>query len=166
MIQVVNENDDLIGHVERSEIDYKTQIYRISAIWIKNSQGQILLAQRTLSKDKDPGMWGPAVVGTLDEGETYEGNAYKEAEEELGITGEKLVKMRKVFVDETRRCFCQWYSLVLDKSEGEFVLQLEEVERVAWVDLDWLRNDLKTNPSKYVPSMPFVIKTNEPSGTH
>lgn len=78
-IQIVDENDKFVSNKERSEVDYKSDIYRVSALWLTNSKGQTLLAKRAMVKDKDPGKWGPAVAGTIDEGETYDENIYKEA---------------------------------------------------------------------------------------
>lgn len=65
-IIIVNENDEIIGHKARGTLE-QLDIYRVSALWIKNSQGDILLAQRKFTKKHDPGKWGPAVAGTNDE---------------------------------------------------------------------------------------------------
>lgn len=73
-IQIVDDQDQFIGLKERNEVDYKSDIYRVSALWLTNSKGQTLLAKRAAVKDKDPGKWGPAVAGTIDEGETYDEN--------------------------------------------------------------------------------------------
>ena len=86
MYQIVNENDEIIDYKPRNEIDYKKDYYRIGCLWLTNSKGEVLLAQRLLTKDKDPGMWGPSAAGTLEKGESYESNIYKEAEEELGLS--------------------------------------------------------------------------------
>ena len=51
----------------------------------------MLIAPRVLTNDKDPGKWGPAAGGTLEISETYESNAYKEAEEEIGLTGVEFI---------------------------------------------------------------------------
>ncbi|MFA6422790.1 MAG: NUDIX domain-containing protein, partial [Candidatus Buchananbacteria bacterium] len=83
-IIIVNENDEAIGHKERNELDF-SDIYRVSGLWITNLKGEILLAQRAFTKNHDPGKWGPAAAGTVEEGEDYETNILKEAEEELGL---------------------------------------------------------------------------------
>ncbi len=157
-IQIVDDQDNLIGHVERSKIDYSKDIYRITAVWVTNSAGQVLMAQRTLTKDKDPGMWGPAVAGTMDEGETYEENVYKELEEEIGISSVELQKGPYVKYETPRMCFCQWYLLTIDKLASDFKIQEEEVEQVAWMDPADLVADQKANPKKYTPSMAKIIK--------
>ena len=82
LITIVNLDDEIIGYKPRSEITSQ-DVYRVSALWIENSKGEILLAQRGFMKRNNPGKWGPAVAGTIDKGESYEENMYKEAEEEL-----------------------------------------------------------------------------------
>ena len=159
LIQVVDRDDNLIGHVARDEFDYATQIYRITALWLTNSQGQVLLAQRKLTKDKDPGKWGPAAAGTMDEGETYDENIRKETEEEIGVTDIEFVKGPKVYFESPRMCWAQWYEATLNLSADEFVIQEDEVEKVEWMDPEWLKNDFEQNPDKYVPSMKYVIET-------
>ena len=91
-IIIVDEDDNIIGSKERNSI-VSGDIYRVSALLIENSKGEILLAQRALTKKHDPGKWGPPVAGTVEEGETYESNIVKEAEEELGLKNIQIIKM-------------------------------------------------------------------------
>lgn len=83
-IVIVDDKDNIICYKNRSEVRQE-DIYRVSALWIINTKGEILLAKRALTKAHDPGKWGPAVAGTVEEGETYKTNIIKEAEEELGL---------------------------------------------------------------------------------
>lgn len=156
-IQIVNDDDELIGTKERSEIDYATDIYRVSALWLSNSQGQVLIAKRAMTKDKDPGKWGPAVAGTNDEGESYDDNIYKEAEEEIGLTGITFNKDKKIRSTSPRNSFTQWYKAVVDKDISEFTRQVEEVDELAWIDIVTLRQQLIDEPNKYLPAMPQIV---------
>lgn len=158
LYQVVDEDDKIIDYKKREEIDYAHDIYRIGALWLTNSKGQILIAQRKLNKDKDPGKWGPAAAGTLEKGETYKSNIYKEAEEEIGLIGVKFKLGPKQYFHHPRAAHCQWFFASADIRPVEFKLQEEEVEKVAWVNREWLEEDLNKNPDKYVPSMPDILK--------
>ena len=158
LYQVVNNYDEVIGHKLREDIDFVKDIYRIAALWLTNSQGQVLIAQRLLTKDKDPGKWGPAAAGTLEEGETYETNIYKEAEEEIGLTGVTFEQGPKQRFTEPRQAFCQWFTGKIDKPANKFVPQANEVEQVKWIDLQDLVEDVKNSPGDYVPSMPSILE--------
>lgn len=157
MMQIVDAEDNLIGHKKRNEVDYDNEIYRSSALWIVNNKGEALLAQRKLTKDRDPGMWGPSVAGTVEEGETYESNAYKEAEEEVGLTGYNLKKIDKVKIDDARHQFMQWYIVEVNEPAEFFTPQPEEVEQVVWVNLQELHDDVQKNPQKYIPYMQLCL---------
>lgn len=157
LCQIVDDQDNIIGAKLRSEIDYARDCYRVSGLWLTNSVGRILIAQRLMTKDKDPGKWGPAVAGTLEVGETYESNIYKEAKEEIGLTGYTFTLGPKMRFDNPRRCFTQWFKVVCDKSEDEFTPQPTEVECVRWIVKEDLVQDVKANPDKYVASMSRVL---------
>lgn len=161
LCQIVNENDEIIGYKPRNEINFKKDYYRIGCLWLTNPKGEVLLAQRLLSKDKDPGKWGPSAAGTLEQGETYEANIYKEAEEELGLTGIEFTKVAKLKLEEPRKAFLQLYKGVCDWPAEKFTPQPEEVERVSWFKINELRKDILKSPEKYVPSIKILLETSE-----
>lgn len=157
LYQIVDSDDSIIGYKLRHKIDHAHDRYRTAALWLTNSRGDILIAQRALTKDKDPGKWGPAAAGTLEKGETYESNAYKEAEEELGLTGVAFVMGPKFKLEEPRKAYCQWFMGTCDKAESEFVPQPDEVARVKWITATELLQDVKAKSDTYVPSMPLLL---------
>ncbi len=158
-IQVVNEDDQVIGHKSRSEVDSAGDTYRVSALWVTNKKGDVLIAQRKLTKKHCPGKWGPAVAGTVDEGETYESNIYKEAEEEIGLRDVKFELGRKRRRYKPHSHFTQWFLVTLDRDINDFKLCEDEVEKLAWIPKKELQEDIDKNPEKYLPSMPEIVKT-------
>jgi len=156
---IVDENDQPIGLKLRDQLDFKKDIYRVSALWLTNSRGQVLIAQRSLQKKNNPGKWGPAVAGTVEEDETYESNIEKECEEEIGLTGVELVLSHKFKMpdDAPRRYFCQYFTATVDRPAESFVLQPEEVDAVKWVEPGGLRTDIDKHPDKYVNGVKRVV---------
>jgi isopentenyldiphosphate isomerase len=61
---IVDENEKVIGAKERDQI-LPTDIQQITGLWLTNSKGEVLLAQRQITKKNDPGKWGPAAAGTV-----------------------------------------------------------------------------------------------------
>ncbi len=154
-IVLVNECDEVIGSRERAAL-LSSDIHRASNLWLTNSQGDILLAQRVPTKKMHPGKWGPAVTGTVDEGEDYDTTILKEIGEEIGLTlmlkdltrGPKL----RVMVPGDDH-FVQWYTYVCDTPAEGFQLQCEEVAQVAWVSREQLVDEFAAHPENYVPAM-------------
>jgi isopentenyldiphosphate isomerase len=157
-IVIVDDQNKVIGAKPRDEVDYDQDIYRSTGIWITNSDGQILIAQRKLTKEKDPGKWGPAAAGTVDEGETYESNARKELSEEIGLRDVELTVGPQHFVTVPRRQFVQWFVGQADVTLDQLTLQPEEVEAAQWIEPAQLVADVQSNPDKYVGSMAIALE--------
>lgn len=156
-IIIVDKNDKTIAHKERESLK-QSDIYRVSALWITNRKGEILLARRALSKSHSPGKWGPAVAGTVEEGETYYSNIIKEAKEELGLENIKPKAGPKIRVAKNYNYFCQWYLLEIDKPADEFEIQKSEVEELKWISEGQLLKQIQTNPDNFVEAMKEWIK--------
>ncbi len=148
-IPIVNEQDEVIGYEEREKRDPK-QICRVAALWLTDSKGNILLAQRAFNKKLSPGLWGPAVAGTVEEGETYESNIIKEAEEEIGLVGLKIVLGPKIRRSTKHEAFVQWFTAVVDH-DYPFLKRDEEVEEIRWFTKNEILSLLEQKPEMFLP---------------
>lgn len=152
-IVVVDEEDNFIANKPRDLVDKEKLRYRVSVLWIKNSKGEILLAKRAYTKSHYPGRWGPAVAGTVDEGESYEKNIIKEAEEELGLTNIKIKEGPKVKISGKYNHFTQWFIGHLNKPADYFKIQEEEVAEVKWFSKEEFKTIAKEHPEMLVKSL-------------
>lgn len=150
---IVNENDEIIGSKERGTLD-RGDIYRVSSLIIMNDKNEILIAKRAMSKKQNPGLWGPAVAGTIEEGEDYYSNIIKESEEELGLSGIKPIIGPKSRIKAGHNYFNQRYFLRLNRSISEFKINRAEVSEIKWVAMDTLFKEIKENPGNFTPSVP------------
>ena len=158
-IAIVDNQDSPIGSKSRTDIDVE-DIYRVSALWLTDTEtNKVLIAQRKLTKKNDPGKWSTAAAGTVEVGETYEGNMAKEIAEELGIKSLELAKGPKQFIEDARnKFFCQWFLASVNASEIELILQEDEVEAVQWVSEEWLKEDVNRHPQKYPLYLPASLQ--------
>lgn len=154
LIPIVNLHDEVIDYKDRLQL-LNTDIYRVSALWVTNTKGDILLAQRAFTKSHSPGKWGPAVAGTVEKDQTYLENVVIEAQEELGLTlnideltvGPKLLRKTKWIY------FCQVYVLTRDIPVENLKLQKDEVIAIKWYSKDDLQSELTTFPDKFLESV-------------
>ncbi len=151
-IIIVDEKDKVIGCKDRNAVRQE-DIYRASSLWITNSRGEILLAKRALNKSHDPGKWGPAVEGTVDEGEDYETNIIKEAEEEIGLNNIEPRLGPKERISGKYNYFAQLYTLTVDKPLNEFVIHHGEVDEIRWFSRKDLVNDIQDIPANFLKMM-------------
>ena len=149
LFQIVDEQDNVIAAKPRSEL-LPNDVYRVSGLWLTNSQGEVLLAKRALSKDHDPGKWGPAVAGTVEANESYEDNIKKESYEELGLGNVAFILGPKFFVKGRWTYFAQYFYAKIDKPANEFELQQAEVAEVRWFTMSELKQDMLENPGSYL----------------
>jgi dipeptidase E len=148
-IPIVDENDNIIEYRERDNCDINA-IYRVSSLWITDNEGKILLARRAFNKVHDPGKWGPAVAGTVEEGETYEENIIKETEEEIGLKDIKPIIGIKKRRKAKWNYFAQEFLLTLPTDFNDFKIQEDEVAEVKWFSEEELRRELKESPDDFL----------------
>jgi len=154
---IVDEADNVIGVKVRSSIK-PNDIYRVSCLWLRNSKNEVLLTQRSLSKRNDPGLWGPAVAGTVAENETYETNIAREIKEELGLAGMTLTLGPKKLIESERKFYNQIFFGLIDREAKDFNLRQDEIEQAAWFKENDLSEAIKKNPEKFISSMPELVK--------
>jgi len=150
---MVNDRDEVIGSKRRNALT-SSDIGRVSSLWLTNSRGHILIAQRKTTKAIDPGCWGPAAAGTVAAGETYEAAMYREAREEIGLTGVIFHTTSKSLVtSKAHPYFRQWFEGVVDWEVERFVLQKTEVEQIRWIAASDLAILIDTHPEQFVAGL-------------
>jgi len=155
-IPIVDENDNIIGVKDKKDRN-PNDIIRITAIWVTDGKGSILLQQRSLNMKNSPGKWGPGVAGTVEEGETYESNAYKELEEEAGIKNVPLIKSKKFFgKSDTGKRFAQLFLCEINK-DYKLVPGENEVEKLKWFSREEVLNFYNEKPEEFPPLMEELI---------
>ena len=104
-------------------------------IAIFNSNGEMLLQQRSLSKLDDPGKWDFSSRGSILMGETSQDGAHRETLEELGIDYD-FNNVEPIFTMKFPNTFDDFYIIEKDVDINDIVIQKEELESVMWADLD------------------------------
>jgi isopentenyl-diphosphate Delta-isomerase len=99
-LNIVNENDEVIGNDTRQNIHKNGLLHREIHIWIFNDRGEVILQKRAANKDTYPGLWDVSVGGHVEIGDDYETTAIRELEEETGL---KVKKEDLIFLEKTRR---------------------------------------------------------------
>jgi len=85
IFDIVNERDEVVGRQTRREVHRLGLMHRAVHVLVFNSQGQVFLQKRSMSKDRQPGLWDSSSSGHVDSGEEYDACAVRELREELGL---------------------------------------------------------------------------------
>ncbi len=140
----VDEHDNLLGHLVRSDLRQRGLIGRCTFIFLFNSKGELCVHRRTLSKAMYPGFWDTAAGGMVAAGESYADSAARELEEELGVAGVDLLEHDHFyFADGDSRLWCKSYSAVWD---GPLCLQPEEVMEARFLPIDVVLQEAEQKP--------------------
>lgn len=95
LLDVLNENGIKTGEIlPRGEIHKKGLWHRIIVVAIVNEKNQILMQQRSATKDKNPNMWDISVTGHLSTGQDSLTAATREISEEVSVSLGYSVEVR------------------------------------------------------------------------
>ena len=133
-LDVVDENDKVIGKADWDEVRSKNLLHRGTAVFIFNSKKELFVHKRSKTMKKFPSEYAMVVGGGVSAGESYEDNAERELYEETGIKGVKLNFLFKTFFNGNgAKSFIKVYSCLYD---GDIKLQEEEIEEGFFVSLN------------------------------
>jgi isopentenyldiphosphate isomerase len=142
---IVNTEGKVIGSATRTECHAGTFIlHPVVHLHIFNSQGDLYLQKRVMTKKIQPGKWDTAVGGHVDYGESVEEALLRETREELGIQdfeSEFLLSYEFRSTVETELVYV-YKSLY----NGEFNLNPIEISEGRF----WSWNEIKENIGKGV----------------
>jgi isopentenyldiphosphate isomerase len=132
LVDVIDDAGRTVRVVTRREMRKQRLPHRCVYVLVFNGQGQLLIHQRTDTKDVYPAHWDVAVGGVLAAGESFDEGARREGHEELGVevSPEPLFPFRHE--DDLTIVQAMVYRAVHD---GPFRFQPEEVVRGDFVSL-------------------------------
>ncbi len=125
IIDIVNENDEVIGTASRREAHEKGLLHRVVHVVIENSKGEVLCLRRELNVEVRPGFISNCAEHVA-AGETYEKAASRATKEELGISAKAIFSGKIILYDEKNHntitgCFNA-------KSDGPFEIDRAEFQ--------------------------------------
>jgi isopentenyldiphosphate isomerase len=133
MVDVVDEDDRVVGRVDRAEMRARNLLHRAVYVLVTNDAGALFAHRRTDTKDVYPGYWDVTIGGVVASGEDYVTAAHRELHEELGI---ERVELRDLgafsYEDPSTRVRGRVFVAVVS---GPLTLQSEEIVAGAFVPL-------------------------------
>lgn len=125
MVDVVDENDVVVGRVPRSVMRRERLRHRAVFVLVRNPVGDVLVHRRSELKDVWPGWWDIAIGGVVASGETYDEAARRELREEAGIKGKPEFVRSGVYEDQevslVARCYDIVHQGLVEPVDGEVV---------------------------------------------
>ena len=153
ILDVVNEEDKVVGRETRQAIVESALLHRASHIILMNSQGEYFVQKRSEKKDMWPGMHEIGVGERLQAGETYEIAAKRGLFEETGLRS----KITKLFTIKVRSAVAneniEVYKAVTDE---DIKFNDTEMEECTFVSEKELRTMLPLR--KFTPATEIILE--------
>ncbi|MFH0898813.1 MAG: isopentenyl-diphosphate Delta-isomerase [bacterium] len=151
-VVLVDQNDKQIGTEEKLLAHKKGLLHRAFSVFIFNSQGQMLIAQRALYKYHSAGLWSNACCSHPRPGENVLGAAQRRLQEELGFScsvQEIFSFIYTVKFDDNGLIEHEYDHVLVGTFDGEVEPNPGEVAAYRWVDMAELEHDVHNHPDLY-----------------
>ncbi|MET9650298.1 NUDIX domain-containing protein [Streptomyces sp. NPDC006460] len=130
IVDIVDEDDRVIGQAPRGEAYARGLIHRCAFILVRDAEDRIFVHRRTPTKLVYPSLYDMFVGGVVGAGESYDEAALREAEEELGVSGLPRPEPLFRFLYDSEGVAGKWWSAVY---EVRCTLPVRpQIEEVAW----------------------------------
>jgi isopentenyldiphosphate isomerase len=158
-VVVVNENDEIVGTMLRSEAHTNGTPHRIAVVYVENDANEILVQTRI------SGRYDHSSAGHVDPGESYLQTAARELEEELGIKNVSLISIgygRSEEIAQTERGENKTehrvhiFEVFVCKAQPG-VLSPEEVKSVYWATPQSVLEEMNSNPNQFTNSFTISL---------
>lgn len=160
MLEVIDENDNVIGLESRAKIHQNGLLHREIHIWFLTPKSEIIFQHRAKDKDTYPDKLDATVGGHVEPKMSYEETAVKECKEETGINIDlnKLVfikKMRKKSFDEatglTNNTIRSQYAYLYEGSLKDLQIEDEKSQGFITWKIDDLSHLSESDKNKFIP---------------
>lgn len=148
---LVDENDKILGSLEKMEVHQKGILHRAFSVFIFNSAGDMLLQQRAREKYHSGELWTNACCSHPIPGEEVEDAASRRLQEELGFSThlEKIFDFRYRAEFENGLTENEFDHVLVGNYDGTVNYNPDEVMNIRHMSLDRIADDLKLNPAHY-----------------
>lgn len=140
-----------MGVIGKWEAHQKALLHRAFSIFIFDSKGDMLLHQRAINKYHSGGLWTNACCSHPYEGQQIKNAAEKRLLEEMGFS----VSLRKAFEFIYKASFenglteYEYDHVFVGVFDGEIFPDEKEVKDYAFVNMNDIKNSLKSHPHNY-----------------
>ena len=150
-IILVDEQDNVIGTMEKMEAHRKGVLHRAFSVVLFNSSGELLLQKRADNKYHSGGLWTNTCCSHQRDGETNIQAGNRRLYEEMGFNTE----LKELFHFIYKAPFDNGLTeheldhVMIGYYDGEPEINTDEVEDWKWMKIEDIQKDMLLNPESY-----------------
>ncbi len=154
---LVNKDDKVIDEKEFYLVN-RSDIYRNAAIWIENSNGEVLVSKRSSLKKKEPDRI-MSFAKRVECEEDYESAIRNGLNSYLGIKVDELEEIEKVRIkSNVNNFFCQWFGVKMNLDISNLDVDSREISEVMWISKNDLKSKFENSPHLFVDGFGEYLK--------
>ncbi len=160
LVQLVDENDNPVGVMEKMEAHRNPHLHRAISIFIFNSKNEWLLQQRADNKYHSQGLWTNACCTHPYLGESYLDAAKRRLKEEMGMEANLIPIFHFIYkakIDEELTEY-EYDQVFISKTDELPVINLDEVKDWKYVSYEALLNEMQLNPQHFTAWFKIIFE--------
>jgi len=157
---LVDENDKPIGQMEKMQAHWEGKLHRAFSVFIFNSENELLLQQRALSKYHSGGLWTNTCCSHPRMGESNDEAANRRLNEEMGMICSLTYGFNFIYKSEFSDGLIEHEldHVFFGNSDQLPEINKEEVESYKYMNLMALKEDIEQNPQFYTPWLKICLE--------
>lgn len=158
-VVLVDENDQVIGQMEKMEAHEKALLHRAFSVMVFNSNNELLLQKRAYSKYHSGGLWTNTTCSHPRPGETILEAGSRRLNEEMGMTCELTQAFSFIYKAELDQGLTEYEldHVMIGFSDETPHLNLEEANAFKWMSMPDLKKDMVEHPQFYTAWFKILI---------
>lgn len=158
-VVLVDENDQVIGQMEKMEAHEKGALHRAFSVMVFNSNNELLLQKRAYSKYHSGGLWTNTACSHPRPEETILEAGSRRLNEEMGMTCELNQAFNFIYKAELDQGLIEYEldHVMIGYSDETPHLNLEEANAFKWMSMPDLKNDMTQHPQFYTAWFKILI---------
>lgn len=156
ILDVVNDNDEVIGQAERDRVHREGLVCRLIYVCFYTANREVILQKRSTTKKNDPGKLTTAVSGHVSSGQSYLQAAVRETYEETGVEvrAEELHDLGVMRADYIQGDYLSYaqralFAYPLDGKASDLKVEDGDGAGFETFDIDELETELENNPDRF-----------------
>jgi isopentenyl-diphosphate Delta-isomerase len=157
---LVDERDNVIGTMEKMEAHRQGKLHRAFSVILFNSAGEMLLQKRAKSKYHSPGLWTNTCCSHPLPNENIEDAVARRLKEEMGIELRPNYAYKFIYKAHLDKNLTEHEldHVFIGKYDGKPNMNSAEVEDWKFVNIEWLKEDIRNNPSHYTEWFKLIME--------
>ena len=159
-VQLVDENDNPYGIMEKMEAHKKGLLHRAVSVLLFNSKGEVLLQRRALHKYHSPGLWTNTCCSHPFPDEDALIAAERRLKEEMDIDSSLQFAFKFTYRAEFENGLIEneWDHVFIGFSDDTPHLNTDEAIAFRWTSLRDLKKDMNSNPNHYTYWFKIIVQ--------